>query len=273
MPTYWPTLSAAWSRVCPSPMVTTCSGGANGSSSRNRQTPGEVQSGSSRSRPLGLEVAKPARGRAGGPSRRPRRAGRRTRGRRRRPGRRRAWSPAGGVEALLVGQVGRGLGRHGHRPPLAPARPGRRLRPAGSRRGRSGGETRRRGSGRRRGPIPPGGDGGRAAPELSGEDLLATPRPGRGLDARRTSCRRCGTTGRCRARWDRCDLRVRTACDLAGDACRAARTRVGPAEADSAQIQVMSTDGGCAYRIITQPACICTDPRSRSLLSHAPYYR
>ena len=48
MPTYWPTLSAAWSSVCPSPMVTTISRGANGSSSRNRQTP-EKLSGSSRS--------------------------------------------------------------------------------------------------------------------------------------------------------------------------------------------------------------------------------
>ena len=48
MPTCRPTLSAVWSRVCPSPMVTTISGGANGSSSRNRQTP-EKLSGSSRS--------------------------------------------------------------------------------------------------------------------------------------------------------------------------------------------------------------------------------
>ena len=39
MPTYWPTLSAGCRSVCPSPMVTTSSGGANGSSSRNRQTP------------------------------------------------------------------------------------------------------------------------------------------------------------------------------------------------------------------------------------------
>ena len=59
-PTYWPTLSAAWSSVCPSPMVTTISGGANGSSSRNRQTPEKfervVPVG-----PLGLELAQAAR--------------------------------------------------------------------------------------------------------------------------------------------------------------------------------------------------------------------
>ena len=48
IPTYWPTLSAACSSVCPSPIVTIISRGAKGSSSRNRQTP-EKFSGSSRS--------------------------------------------------------------------------------------------------------------------------------------------------------------------------------------------------------------------------------
>ena len=54
-----PTLSARWSRVWPSPMVTTRSGGAKGRSSRNRQTPGEVE-GVEAVGPLGLEIAEPA---------------------------------------------------------------------------------------------------------------------------------------------------------------------------------------------------------------------
>src|SRR5208337_1513679 len=39
MPTYCPTLSAFWSKVCPSPMVTTMLGVAKGKRSRNLQTP------------------------------------------------------------------------------------------------------------------------------------------------------------------------------------------------------------------------------------------
>ncbi len=74
-----PTLSAGCSSVCPSPMVTTFSGGANGSSSRNRQTPREAERVEPVG-PLGLEVAQATSGRAGGPSRRRRRAGRRTSG-------------------------------------------------------------------------------------------------------------------------------------------------------------------------------------------------
>src|SRR6185312_4741357 len=38
-PTYFPTALAGWSRVCPSPMLTTFSAGAKGSNSWNRQTP------------------------------------------------------------------------------------------------------------------------------------------------------------------------------------------------------------------------------------------
>ena len=60
MPTYWPTLSAVWSRVCPSPMVTTMLGGANGRSSRNRQTP-EKLSGSRRSAHLASKSRERAR--------------------------------------------------------------------------------------------------------------------------------------------------------------------------------------------------------------------
>ena len=94
--------------VWPSPMVTTCSGGANGSSSRNRQTPREAERIGAVG-PLGLEVVAAGAGRAGGPSRRRRRAGRRSRGRRSASARPRR-SPAGRVDALLIRQVG--LGRH-----------------------------------------------------------------------------------------------------------------------------------------------------------------
>ena len=58
-PTYRPTLSARWRRVWPSPMVTTCSGGAKGSSSRNRQTPEKFR-GSSRSAHLASNSLEPA---------------------------------------------------------------------------------------------------------------------------------------------------------------------------------------------------------------------
>src|SRR5579864_280881 len=43
MPTYLPTASAVWSKVCPSPIVTTISGGATGSRALKRQTPEKLE--------------------------------------------------------------------------------------------------------------------------------------------------------------------------------------------------------------------------------------
>ena len=103
-PTYAATASARWQSVWPSPMVRILSSGANGNSSRNRQTP-EKSSGSVRFGPLALEVRERLRHRQPVPVvghvEQPAALRAAKRGVGQVDGR-----PAGGVDAALEGEVG-----------------------------------------------------------------------------------------------------------------------------------------------------------------------